>query len=453
MKGDTMDRLSYYIEKQYGNNPRWFEEEVIQGNHAERISEVINNRDYLSGRHKVLLRQDSQYKGKQLIVNKTIINYAKTVIKFHNTYLLGKPTALSCSDETTLKTFNDIYRLGQYATVDYEIIDRVNKFGDAYEAVYVDNGVIKSKVLDNACSYPVYDDMGNYISFIEYWTDVYTAISFWNVYYPTYVEHWDNEGGELRLVSTDNSVGLPIHYHNFNDEDYTKGFALLNDIKPIMDALEDVMAKMSDSIYVNVLNPMPVAIGQRIESSIPADAVGYVMNLDVGSFNYASCNLDYNSIKLYLDNMKQFLNDVACMPSVLGSSTNIANISEVSMQILLMMANVYADENKKWLNIGFQERFDMFKKILAMQGISVNGDVEVIYNVAMPVASTEMIANLKALQEMGAISKETIMEKTEYVSDVDAEKKRLEGEEPTVNDANRSGDKVGNKDDNVDNPQ
>ena len=423
-----MDRLSYYIEKQYCNNPRWFEEEVNQGNHAQRISEVINNRDYLNGKHKVLLRQDSQYKGKQLIVNKTIINYAKTVIKFHNTYLLGKPVQLSCNDENTLKTFSDIYRLGQYATVDYEIIDRVNKFGDAYEAVYVDNGVIKSKVLDNACSYPVYDDIGEYISFIEYWTDAYTNISFWNVYYPTYVEHWDNEGGELRLVSTDKSVGLPIHYHNFNDEDYNYGVALLNDIRPIMDALEDTMAKMSDSIYVNVLNPMPVAIGQRIESSIPSDAVGFVMNLDVGDFKYANCSLDYNSIKLYLDNMKQFLNDVACMPSVLGSSTNIANISEVSMQILLMMANVYADENKKWLNIGFQERFDMFKKILDMQGISVDGDVEVIYNVAMPVASTEMIANLKALQEMGAISRETIMEKTEYITDVDVEKKRLQGE-------------------------
>lgn len=450
MKGDTMDRLSYYIEKQYGNNPRWFEEEVNQGNHAERISEVINNRDYLSGRHKVLLRQDSQYKGKQLIVNKTIINYAKTVIKFHNTYLLGKPVQLSCSDENTLKTFSDIYRLGQYSTVDYEIIDRVNKFGDAYEAVYVDNGVIKSKVLDNACSYPVYDDIGEYISFIEYWTDAYTNISFWNVYYPTYVEHWDNEGGELRLVSTDKSVGLPIHYHNFNDEDYNFGVALLNDIRPIMDALEDTMAKMSDSIYVNVLNPMPVAIGQRIESSIPSDAVGFVMNLDVGDFKYANCSLDYNSIKLYLDNMKQFLNDVACMPSVLGSSTNIANISEVSMQILLMMANVYADENKKWLNIGFQERFDMFKKILDMQGISVNGDVEVIYNVSMPVASTEMIANLKALQEMGAISKETIMEKTEYVSDVDAEKKRLQGENVEYSPSGeRSKDKVENVDNDV----
>ena len=428
LKGDIMDRLSYYIEKQYGNNPRWFEEEVNQGNHAKRINDIINNRDYLSGRHKVLLRQDSQYKGKTLVVNKTVLQYAKTVIRFHDTYLLGKPVQLSCNDENTLKTFSDIYKLGQYDSVDYQIIDRVNKFGDAYEAIYVDNGVIKSKVLDNACSYPVYDDMGNYISFIEYWTDAYTAISFWNVYYPNYVEHWDNEGGELRLVSTDRSVGLPIHYHNFNDEDYNFGKSLLDDIKPIMDDLEDIISKMGDSIYVNTLNPMPVAIGQRIESSIPADATGYVLNLDVGDFKYASCSMDYNTIKLYLDNLKQFLNDVACMPSVLGSSTNIANISEVSMQILLMMANVYADENKKWLNIGFQERFDMFKKILDMQGISVNGDVEVIYNVSMPVASTEMIANLKALQEMGAISRETIMEKTEYITDVDVEKKRLQGE-------------------------
>lgn len=446
-----MDRLDYYIEKQYGNDPKWFEEEIIQGSHAQRISNVIANRDYLSGRHKVLLRQDSQYKGKTLVVNKTVINYAKTVIKFHNTFLLGHPTALSCNDEHTLNTFNDIYKLGQYATVDYEIIDRVNKFGDAYEAIYVDNGTIKSKVLDNACSYPVYDDMGEYIAFIEHWTDAYTAISFWNVYYPTYVEHWDNEGGEMRLTSTDNSVGLPIHYHNFNDEDYNFGVALLNDIKPIMDALEDVMAKMSDSIYVNVMNPMPVAIGQRIESSIPADAVGYVMNLDVGDFKYANCSLDYNSIKLYLDNMKQFLNDVACMPSVLGSSTNIANISEVSMQILLMMASVYADENKKWLNIGFQKRFEMFKKILGMQGIKADSDVEVIYNVAMPVASTEMIANLKALQEMGAISKETIMEKTEYVSDVEVEKKRLSGENVSQDVSQKSDESIENPSDEVEN--
>lgn len=231
------------------------------------------------------------------------------------------------------------------------------------------------------------------------------------------VRDYDNEvalGNAIEEAANQQAISLARKYDT--------------DMKPIMDDLEDIMCKLGDSIYVNTLNPMPVAIGQRIESSIPADATGYVLNLDVGDFKYANCSIDYNTVKLYLDNLKQFLNDIACMPSVLGSNTNIANISEVSMQILLSMASVFADENKKWLNIGFKQRFTMFKKILAMQGISVDDDVDVIYNVSMPVASSEMVANLKALQEMGAISRETIMEKTEYVSDVEVEKKRLNSE-------------------------
>ena len=420
--------IQEYIDKQYDGSATWFMEEVNQKNHVARIAGVVANMDYLAGRHKVLSREDCYYKGKVLKTRKTILNYAKTVLRFHDTFLLGKKVSLSSNDNETVNTFNDIYRLGQYETVDYQILDRVNKFGDAYEVVYIDNGVIKSKVLDSACSYPVYDDMGEYLAFIEHWTDVFTSISYWNVYYPTYVEHWSNEGADEHLVSTTMSVGLPIHYHNFSDEDYNYGVSMLTDIKPILDELEDIMSKMGDAIYVNSLNPMNVAIGQRIESSIPADAVGYVLNLDVGDYKVVSASMDYNTIKLYLDNLKQMLNDISCIPSVLGSSTNIANVSSVAMQILYAMAQVNADETKKWLNIGFRERFERFKKILSMQGISVESDVDVIYNVSMPVATTEMIANLKALQEMGAISRETIMEKSDIVSDVEVEKKRLSGE-------------------------
>ncbi|MST75754.1 phage portal protein [Roseburia sp. MUC/MUC-530-WT-4D] len=425
--------IQEYIDKQYDGSATWFMEEVNQKNHVARIAGVVANMDYLAGRHKVLSREDCYYKGKVLKTRKTILNYAKTVLRFHDTFLLGKKVSLSSNDNDTVNTFNDIYRLGQYETVDYQILDRVNKFGDAYEVVYIDNGVIKSKVLDSACSYPVYDELGEYLAFIETWTDVFSSITYWNVYYPTYVEHWSNEGADEHLVSTTMSVGLPIHYHNFSDEDYNYGVSMLTDIKPIMDELEDVMSKMGDAIYVNSLNPMNVAIGQRIESSIPSTAVGYVLNLDAGDYKVVSASMDYNTIKLYLDNLKQMLNDISCIPSVLGSSTNIANVSSVAMQILYAMAQVNADETKKWLNIGFRERFERFKKILSMQGISVESDVDVIYNVSMPVATTEMIANLKALQEMGAISKETIMEKSDIVSDVEVEKKRLSGENVSQN--------------------
>ena len=435
-----MNKTEEYIMKQYSGDPLWFTEEVNQGNHVARIASVIANRNYLAGRHKVLQREDSHYKGKEFIVRKTILNYAKTVIRFHNTYLLGRPTQLSSSDAETVKTFNDIYKMAHYDTVDYEVIDRVNKFGDAYEVVYFDEGMIKSKVLDSSCCYPVYDDCGNYIAFIEYWTDAYTNISYYNVYYPEYVDHWSNEGGDLYLVSTDTSVGLPIHYHNFSDEDYNFGVSLLTDIKPIMDDLEDMMSKLGDAIYTNSMSVMPIAIGQRIESSIPADAMGYVLNLDNGDFKYASATMDYNTIKLYLDNLKQMLNDIACIPSVLGSSTNIANISEISMEILMMMANLNADETKKWLNIGFAKRFEKFQKILAMQGIEVTTDVSVIYNVSAPIASSDMIANLKALKELGAISTESIMEKSDVISDVDAEKERLRIEKSTGESAENRGE-------------
>lgn len=444
--------IQEYIDKQYDGSATWFMEEVNQKNHVARIAGVVANMDYLAGRHKVLSREDCYYKGKVLRTRKTILNYAKTVLRFHDTFLLGKKVSLSSKDNETVNTFNDIYRLGQYETVDYQILDRVNKFGDAYEVVYIDNGVIKSKVLDSACSYPVYDDMGEYLAFIEHWTDVFTSITYWNVYYPTYVEHWSNEGADEHLVSTTMAIGLPIHYHNFSDEDYNYGVSMLTDIKPIMDELEDIMSKMGDAIYVNSLNPMNVAIGQRIESSIPSTAVGYVLNLDAGDYKVVSASMDYNTIKLYLDNLKQMLNDISCIPSVLGSSTNIANVSSVAMQILYAMAQVNADETKKWLNIGFRERFERFKKILSMQGISVESDVDVIYNVSMPVATTEMIANLKALQEMGAISKETIMEKSDIVSDVEVEKKRLSGEnvESTPNGVqSKTTDNVDNSVDNL----
>lgn len=114
-----------------------------------------------------------------------------------------------------------------------------------------------------------------------------------------------------------------------------------------------------------------------------------------------------------------------------------------------MLASVLSDENKKWLDTGFKQRFKMFKKVLALQGISVDDDVDVIYNVSMPIASTEMVANLKALQEMGAISRETIMEKTEYVSDVEVEKKRLASEEPIET----KDDKVPKNKENTDNKE
>lgn len=419
----------------FDNSEHWFAEEVNRSHHTARIANVISNRKYLSGQHKVLLREDAMYKGKVLMSSKTILQYAKTLLTFHDTLLLGKPVSVISNDEATAKAFTDIYKAGLYDSVDYHILDKVNKYGDAYEYIFVENGVIKSKVFDSADSYPVYTDSGEYIAFIEFYEDVYTNIAHWNVYYPSFVEYWTNENGTYILKDTKiNLSGLPIHYHNISDEDDMFGVSVLNDLKPILDTLEDILAKMGDAIYVNTLNPLPVALGQRIENTIPADATGYVLNLDNGDYKVVSTTMDYNTIKLYLDNMKNMLDDIACFPTALSGNTNIANVSSVSLQMLFHMAIGKAYENEKWLDKGFRERFNKMKDILAMQGIDVNGDVAVEYNIAIPVATDEVVNNLKTMREIGAISIDTVMEKSDLIKDVAVEKERLAAEPKLVND-------------------
>jgi hypothetical protein len=98
------------------------------------------------------------------------------------------------------------------------------------------------------------------------------------------------------------------------------------------------------------------------------------------------------------------------------------------------MANIKAMETEKWLNVGMQERFKKFKEILNMQGIKVDGEVEVEYNLSIPVATDEVVANLKAMRDMGAISIDTIMEKSALIGDVSVEKDRLRSESVVLND-------------------
>ena len=410
----------------------WFKEEVNRPHHRTRISNVILNKDYLKGNHNVLGREDAVYKGKELITRKTIIQYAKTVLDFHNTYLLGKQVSLT-GNENTVKTFNDIYKLGGYDTIDYTILDRVNKFADAYEVVYIEDGVIKSKVLDSADCYPVYTDLGEYVAFIEHWTDVLTSVSYWNVYYPTYVENWSNEGGEEHMYNSGiNVCGLPIHYHNFSDDDYLFGESLLDDLKPLLDELEDIYSKLGDAIYVNTLNPLPVSMGVRLDSSIPADATGYVLNLEGGGdFRVVSTMMDYENIKFYIESLKTMINEIACIPAVLSNS-EVSNISEMSMKMLFHLSTIKAMANEKWLTKGMQERFDKWRKLLGMLGVSAEDYVGIEFNLNMPIDTSEMFTNLKTMRDMGAISVQSIMEQSELIKDTTIELERIKNEQKTL---------------------
>jgi hypothetical protein len=67
--------------------------------------------------------------------------------------------------------------------------------------------------------------------------------------------------------------------------------------------------------------------------------------------------------------------------------------------------------------------------MMNMQGLGTIDNVEIIYNYNLPSATAETISNLHMLKSMGAISVETIIEKSDIIASKDVELERLKKEE------------------------
>lgn len=429
-----MQDISEYIEKVYNNSLTWFEDECKQPWHMTRISKVLQYKDYLQRIHKVLARKDYKYKGKTFVVRKNIFQTLKTILNFHSTYICGKPVSLA-GDDVMVKEFNNVYRQALYSNVDYNIADKINKYGDSYEVIYLDeNKNIKSKIVDSADGYPVYSETGDYVAFIEYWT--INAISYYDVYYIDRTEHWSNEGGELQLIDSGLNISgvLPVHYHNKNDWDTNFGQSMLEDLIPIMDEIEDFLSKFGDGIYTNVINPILAVSGIELDDddNVDVNANGIALNLGQGgTASYITANMDYNTAKLYLDNLKQQLIEVAQVPSIIMNTGNVANVSEVSLQLLFQLADNKALENEVFLRDGMNKRFKAIQNILDKKGITFNEDayVEPVFNYNRPIATTELINNLATQYDKGCLDKRTFIERSPLTTNVDQVLERLKKEE------------------------
>lgn len=417
--------LDKYIEKNYSNDLHWFKSEVEQPYHLKRITDALNNTSYLMGKHEILNKGDVVHKGTEFKTSKMILQLAKSIINFHATYTLGRPITLAGELEI-VNQFNKEYRRGKYNSVNYNIINNMIKFGDAYEYVYNVGKQIKSKVFENVDCYPVYDDTGEYVAFIEYYTDIVTNQSHYTVYSEYYVEAWNDDGGELKNIDkTVNLSGIPIHYKNGYG---SFGTSILDDIKPILDKLEVLLNRLDDSIYTLSTNPLGVISGQSIEGSADSEGIGFVLSLEDGAeFKWAVAELDSESIKLLLNTLLSQLWTIAQVPSIVMGNSNVSNVSEVSLKLLFSLAHNKGLENVMYLQDGFYDRHEKMKKLMKFMGYDEisNLDIDVEFSLNRPTDDLESVEILSKQYNDGVISLDTYLKKSPSVNNVEQEKERL----------------------------
>ena len=414
-----------------GDNGYWFESEIKKNKHVDRISRISSIDEYLRREHAILARPNFEFKGKTFETAKIILQTLKSIIKFHSSYIVGNPVSIT-GDKEFVAYLNSIYKKGNFNKIDLSIAKDLISFGDAFEYLYLDeNDNIQSKVIRNKDSYPIYDSMGKYYSFVEYWKDSDTRADMYVVYYPEKAEIYENH----KLIDSKiNLTGLPIWYSAMEKSKYDKfGDCFPLDLIPMMDTIEHLLSKLDDAVTTLSLNPLGVVNGQRIDSSIPNNIAGTVLNLEDGSeFKYANANMDANSIKLELDYIIQQFFSVACVPSSILGQSNVANVSETSITMLFQQTDNFARMYIMSLLEGFKTRLKYIRKLMEYQGKTISDEIfdsiDFEFNVARPVDTKADFENMKIQFDAGALSRRTFIDKSKYTTNTPLELERLSDE-------------------------
>ena len=384
------------------------------------IVQVKAIKNYMEGQHNVLQRQDFVFKNQTFKTAKIVLQSIKPFLDFHSSYVCGNPVTIS-GEIGQVKAINAIYKKGAYNKIDYDIAKNLYTYGNAYEYVYRDKkGVIRSKLIRAEDGYPIYDSYGEYVEFIEQWTDLVTNVEHTIVYTPNEVIELD---GGIPINTYNNTTGLPIHYTSGNmDRSGLFGVGLTTDLIPIMNEIEALLSKMMDSVSTLSLNPLGVSIGDRVDSSVNTDVTGAVLNIESGGdFKWATATLDNQAITTIMNNLLNQFYVVAQVPSILYGQSNVANVSEVSLELLFNSAGNLSKKTSFGLLEGFYKRIEYISKLM---GITL-GDISFNFNYNRPTDNTAVVDDIIKQVNAGIMSKETAMRVSPYVIDVEEESKLI----------------------------
>jgi hypothetical protein len=441
---------------QIGDGINWFKDVVNDAEHTDRISEVLRIKEYLLRKHKILYKPNFNHKLEIYDSAKIVLNIIQSVLNSHISYLIGNPISYN-GNANVVSKYNSVYKRGSYNKTDYEVVKDLYTYSNAFEYVYLDpvDNNVKSKIIANEDSNPVYDDAGNYTHFIEHWRDSFSSDEYFVVYYHDRVETYKND--KLTDTKINLSGSLPIHYSGVNKGFYRQyGEPLVHDLIPIVDAIEAVISRLDDAVNVYGLNPIGVVTGKQISSKIPKEAIGVTLNLDEGNdFKFATANQDYQSLKLELDTLWQQFYAISCVPASQMGQINITNVGETVLRLLYSKMDDKAKETMIALKDGLFKRCDIIRKLLTLSGVNFTDDdydtLDMNFNVNRPIDTHSLMEEMFIQWQMGAISIQTIVDQSPYTVDTVNEMKRIEEErnqkasvEVNKNFGNDFGNNVGN---------
>ncbi|MFD4058844.1 phage portal protein, partial [Streptomyces californicus] len=178
-------------------------------------------------------------------------------------------------------------------------------------------------------------------------------------------------------------------------------------------------------------NPIAVVIGQQLKGEgINPHIIGQGVTLDSDAdMKYLQAEIDHQAFKTIYETLMQQMINVASVPAVAMNATDVSNLSETSMQMLYQLADMKAGINEQYIREGMDERHEKVIGLMGKTGKAYSEDVldtlNMKFTYARPINETEVIDNLVKMYEAGAMSIESLVELSPYISNQHQELERI----------------------------
>lgn len=359
------------------------------------------------------------------------VNFIKKFIKEEVSYTVGnKITYESRNDDSDI--INDIeYHTSHWKEEhDSDLMKYLLIFSKVYELYYIDpSGDFCSKIINPINGYAYIDSATDKVLFFvhTFRNDFDTVNTYVDIYTDEYIFHYDGHFNQI-AEPTDNLFGeVPVSVGVLTLEGYHD--SLYSDIKGLQDGFETNFSDISNEIS-DFRNAYLVFTGCQVDKTQVPDMkkLGVLNAKDKNStIEWLVKNINDTFIQNTLDRYIDCMYQIAC--HINHNETMVSNLSGIALRSrLIALENKCELEQKAHCNIIKNRLRFLFKYLDIKKNKSYDyKSIKAIYTPNIPVDNLTTAQMLNQTPE-GVISKDTARGLFSFISNKDAEAKKVENE-------------------------
>lgn len=405
--------------------------------HRKSIDRFDRLNKYYDGKHKILERVLAN---SDLPNNKIICNHAEYITDMATGYFIGNPVTYKGN---SIKTILDNFKTIGIHNVDTELCRDISINGAGYELVYMTSEEVpipKSTNIDPRNIFLVVDDTVEYKSMFavhyypKYDIDNNTKGYYVNVFTENKVYKYlfkDLTSNQCELLSEE------LHYFKKVPViEYWNKKNLQGDFEGVITLIDAYNLLQSDRVNdkEQLVDALLAIIGTSLgddeeEMTATAQLLKRMKILELppdGDAKWLVKQLNEAEVEVLKKSLKDDIHEFSKVPCL--TDENFASqASGVAMKYKLFGLEQLAKTKEGYYKIGLRERLELYANIFNIKGNNVKlDDIEIGMTRALPVNEVE-IANMVTTLD-GTVSLETRLSLLPFITDIEAEIKRVEGE-------------------------